>query len=195
VSDAYPEIEIEEARTRLDEFRIVDVREPAEFGGPLGHVAGAELLPLRGVVDAAADLRGGKPLLLVCRSGNRSGKACAGLVEVGVPAPTNLIGGMIAWNRAGLPVQRERAASPTAWLEILASWLAVFAGDGEEGARERIAALLEGLGASADTVAPAHLAPLLEALQEQLAAGSPPADLDVVVAALRADAEALAGGS
>ena len=105
------------------------------------------------------------------------------------------MGGMIAWNRASLPVERERPGSAAAWLDLLAPWLAVFAGDGEEGARQRIAALLEGLGSSADAVTATQLEPLLEALEEQLGAGRPPADLDVVAAALRADAEALAGGS
>ena len=195
MSDALPEIGVEAAQARLDEFDIVDVREPAEFEGPLGHIAGAELIPLARVADAAGRLRDARPLLLVCRSGNRSGKACSRLAELGVASPTNLVGGMIAWNRAGLAVERERPAGPAELLTRLAEWLAVFAGMGEAGARERIGETLAGLDSSPTRAGPAELLALLTALEESLRSGDAPPDTDVVMQALRADAEALAARS
>jgi rhodanese-related sulfurtransferase len=41
---------------------------------------------------------------MVCRSGARSGRAAAALLGMGFTDVTNLTGGMLAWNAAGLPV-------------------------------------------------------------------------------------------
>jgi rhodanese-related sulfurtransferase len=54
MNDACSEIDVGAARARLGDFRIVDVREPAGFEGPLGHIAGAERVPLGGVADVEA---------------------------------------------------------------------------------------------------------------------------------------------
>lgn len=195
MSNAWSEIDVDAARERLGDFRIVDVREPAEFEGPLGHIAGAELIPLGSVADAAPQLREGKPLLVVCRSGNRSGKACARLAELGVLAPTNLAGGMIAWNREELPAERRRPGDAGAWLDGLREWLAVFGRAGEAGARSRIADRLRALDTSPEAAGSRELLALLAALEQELLAGEPPADLDVVMKAFRADAEAFPGAS
>lgn len=104
MAQLFAEVDVQEAADRLAEYRVVDVREPDEFDGPLGHVAGSELLPLAQVAHGADTLRG-RPLLLVCRSGRRSAKACEVLLERGVTDVTNLIGGMLAWNEAGLEVE------------------------------------------------------------------------------------------
>jgi glyoxylase-like metal-dependent hydrolase (beta-lactamase superfamily II)/rhodanese-related sulfurtransferase len=105
----FAEIDVRAAAARLAEYRVVDVREPEEFTGPLGHVAGSELLPLAGVAEQASALRG-RPLLLVCRSGRRSGQVCETLIALGIQDVTNLAGGMIAWNDAGLPVEGRASA-------------------------------------------------------------------------------------
>ncbi len=105
----FAEIDVQAAAARLDEYRIVDVREPDEFTGPLGHVRDSELLPLAQVAESASALRG-RPLLIVCRSGRRSGEACETLMGLGVTDVTNLAGGMIAWNEAGLPVEGRGTA-------------------------------------------------------------------------------------
>lgn len=53
---------------------IVDVRSPWEYDA--GHVAGAKNIPLEEVPGKAADLKKmGRPMVLYCRSGNRSGMA------------------------------------------------------------------------------------------------------------------------
>ncbi len=87
------------------EVRRIDVREPDEFNGPLGHLTGAELVPL-GTLDAAsAAWPREEPLLLICRSGTRSGKAARLLASRGFSGIFNLTGGMRAVREAGLPVE------------------------------------------------------------------------------------------
>lgn len=86
--------------------RVVDVREPHEFGGELGHIHGAELVPLATVDAAAKSWRQDDEVVLVCRSGARSGRAAAALTTMGFRRVMNMVGGMLAWNEARLPVER-----------------------------------------------------------------------------------------
>lgn len=95
-----------EALPRLGEFTVIDVREPDEYVGELGHVDGAALSPLGGVPAAAAGWDKSKNYLVICRSGGRSGRAAMVLSQMGFPNVTNMTGGMLAWNAAGLPVVR-----------------------------------------------------------------------------------------
>ena len=78
---------------------LVDVREPAEWTA--GHAPQAEHRPL-GDLDPAA-LDPDLPIVAICRSGNRSGKAADLLAAAGVRVH-NVAGGMKAWAEAGLPV-------------------------------------------------------------------------------------------
>lgn len=86
--------------------RVVDVREPHELRGDLGHVAGVENVPLARMGEAAARFRKDEHIVLVCRSGRRSGRAAEALAAAGFSYVMNLEGGMVAWNEAGLPVRR-----------------------------------------------------------------------------------------
>ncbi|HEY0988744.1 MAG TPA: MBL fold metallo-hydrolase [Kofleriaceae bacterium] len=85
---------------------LVDVREPDEFTGELGHVPGAELVPLATLPDAAACWNPEREVVLVCRSGGRSARAAIALAGRGFRHLYNLRGGMLAWNDARLPVER-----------------------------------------------------------------------------------------
>lgn len=87
------------------EVRRIDVREPDEFNGPLGHLTGTELVPLDTLESASAVWPREEPLLLICRSGNRSGKAARLLASRGFSSLFNLAGGMLAVVEAGLPVE------------------------------------------------------------------------------------------
>lgn len=80
---------------------LLDVREPAEW--ERGHAPGALHLPL-GDLDPSA-VPADRPVIAVCRSGNRSGAAAAVLARAGRDA-RNLTGGMTAWAAQGLPVVR-----------------------------------------------------------------------------------------
>lgn len=92
-----------EARGRV---RIVDVREPDETSGELGRIREAELVPLQGMAARARRWDRSIPIVLVCRSGARSGRAASLLASMGFNSPINMVGGMIDWNARELPVER-----------------------------------------------------------------------------------------
>ena len=85
---------------------VVDVREPHEFTA--GHIDGAQLAPLGGVVRDLGSVEKDREIVLVCRSGNRSGKAQKLLAERGYTSLRNMEGGMLAWEKRGHPVARGR---------------------------------------------------------------------------------------
>jgi sulfur dioxygenase len=81
----------------LREVQIVDVREPDEFNGPLGHVPGAVLIPLGSLLEKKSALQPEKPIVVVCRSGARSAQATLMLGKAGFGKVANLSGGMLRW--------------------------------------------------------------------------------------------------
>ena len=81
--------------------QIVDVREPAEFHGPLGHIPSARLIPLGALKDVMATLDRDRPVVAVCRSGSRSARAVALLQQAGFTQVANLAGGMLRWRVEG----------------------------------------------------------------------------------------------
>ena len=86
---------------------LLDVREAAEWRA--GHAPRAVHLPLS-AIDAGAELpptARSRPLVVICRSGNRSQRAAALLTERGTDA-VDVTGGMQAWAQAGLPVVDHR---------------------------------------------------------------------------------------
>lgn len=84
---------------------LVDVREPAEFDEV--RIDGAQLAPLGSVVEDLEDVPKDREIVLICRSGNRSGKAQKALAERGYTGVTNMEGGMLAWEKRGYPVVRR----------------------------------------------------------------------------------------
>lgn len=90
----------------VGEVRLIDVREPAELTSELGHVAGVENVPLGVIESASRAWNKEQEIVLVCRSGGRSGRAAAYLSSVGFKRAMNMVGGMLAWNDAKLPVTR-----------------------------------------------------------------------------------------
>ncbi|HMJ50614.1 MAG TPA: MBL fold metallo-hydrolase [Polyangiaceae bacterium] len=87
---------------------LLDVREPEEFTGELGHIEGALLVPLDALEHRLPKLAGyvERDVVVVCRAGARSASAGAILCRAGFKRVINLDGGMLAWASAGLPVQR-----------------------------------------------------------------------------------------
>lgn len=85
---------------------LLDVRTPAEFGDELGHLKGAQLLPVQELDARIAELEPLKdrPILVYCRSGSRSSRAADRLAEQGYTI-FMLEGGMLDWNASGLPVE------------------------------------------------------------------------------------------
>jgi rhodanese-related sulfurtransferase len=87
---------------------VIDVRGADEFAGPLGHVAGARNLPVDELARRLAELGplAGRPIVLVCKTQMRSAAAAAALTDAGFRDLAVLRGGMVEWNRQGLPVER-----------------------------------------------------------------------------------------
>jgi glyoxylase-like metal-dependent hydrolase (beta-lactamase superfamily II)/rhodanese-related sulfurtransferase len=96
-------------RQRPADAILVDVREPDEYRGELGHIPGAVLVPLATLRAAARNLSHDRPIVAVCRSGGRSGRASLDLAAIGFTRVASLRGGMIAWNASGLPIERGPA--------------------------------------------------------------------------------------
>ena len=85
--------------------QILDVRETAEFTGPLGHIEGAVLIPLGELAGRLDELRRDQPVVAVCRAGSRSAQATAILQQAGFGEVANLNGGMLRWRAEGYPVE------------------------------------------------------------------------------------------
>lgn len=86
-----------------DQPYVLDVRQPEEYRE--GHIAGAKLLPLGELPRRMKDLPHSREIVCVCHTGSRSSAASRQLSAAGYQV-ANLRGGMIAWERAGLPVKK-----------------------------------------------------------------------------------------
>jgi len=87
------------------DVQIVDVREPAEFTGPLGHIVGAKLIPLGELQSRAGEIARDRPIVTVCRAGSRSTQAYNLLRQAGFQSIANLSGGMLRWRAEGFSVE------------------------------------------------------------------------------------------
>ncbi|MFZ4283606.1 rhodanese-like domain-containing protein [Streptomyces rhizosphaericola] len=104
-----------EARTRLQELTVIDVRTPGEYAA--GHLPGALNIPLDHIQRALPDIRDAahrKDVLVVCASGARSENACKILAENGITT-TTLSGGTGAWAADGHELHCPQALPRTVW--------------------------------------------------------------------------------
>ncbi len=96
-----PELSPQWVRDHLGEirssWRLIDVREEEEFNGELGHIDGAELVPLATLGEALSDGDRSACIVTICRSGGRSAQAALLLEKRGFERVANLAGGMIRW--------------------------------------------------------------------------------------------------
>lgn len=76
--------------------RMIDVRETGEFAAE--HIPGAENIPLSRFTALFRTLPKNEELVLVCRSGNRSGMAQQFLQAQGYTATRNLVDGLLGWD-------------------------------------------------------------------------------------------------
>lgn len=91
---------------------VLDVREPFEFEA--AHIEGVTLIPLGQLAHRAGELAHLQQdtLLIICRGGVRSAKACLILRQLGFVAPRNVAGGMNDWKRRQLPYVAQAASGP-----------------------------------------------------------------------------------
>jgi rhodanese-related sulfurtransferase len=90
-----------------DDAVVIDVREAADFSN--GHINKAKNLPMSTFKSQLDNLEKhkDKPVLMYCRSGNQSGKACRVLKKSGFSNVHNLSGGVLAWQDANLPLTKK----------------------------------------------------------------------------------------
>ena len=83
---------------------VVDIREATEYAK--GHLPQAKHAPLGELEGKASGLAKNKetPIILVCQTGQRAGRAQAVLKQAGYSEVYSLEGGLAAWQQAGLPV-------------------------------------------------------------------------------------------
>ena len=85
---------------------VLDVREEGEY--KLGHILNSRLIPLGKLNERIGELEKYReqPVVVVCRSGFRSGTACTLLGKHGFAQAYNLAGGVTAWQKAKLPLEK-----------------------------------------------------------------------------------------
>jgi sulfur-carrier protein adenylyltransferase/sulfurtransferase len=94
-------ITVAELAEILDEddqsIELIDVRELKEHRAM--RLRNSTLLPLNELVERIDEVGGERPIVVYCRSGTRSRKACGILRDCGFTDVRNLTGGIMAWYR------------------------------------------------------------------------------------------------
>jgi rhodanese-related sulfurtransferase len=100
-----PCVDVDEAaRRHAAGARLIDVREQIEWDA--GHVPGSELRPMSTINDWYTDLDPAEEVLVICRTGNRSGSVVDALINrAAFTDAHNVSGGIVAWAQADLPVE------------------------------------------------------------------------------------------
>lgn len=110
-----PPISAADVHQKRVEALLLDVRPPAEFEE--AHIDGSVLMPLGDFnpEEVKRLATGRSACVLICRSGSRSRQAAEKLKTIGLPSLHVLAGGVLAWDAAGLPL--DRGASKVISLE------------------------------------------------------------------------------
>jgi uncharacterized membrane protein YdjX (TVP38/TMEM64 family)/rhodanese-related sulfurtransferase len=106
-----PTLSVKELKQRLDtpnNVLVLDVRSAEEYRGPLGHIAGSRHIAISELPERLTELEDyrDRPIAVVCRTDRRSAKVVEHMRETGFENILLVPGGMEAWNREGLPVER-----------------------------------------------------------------------------------------
>ncbi|MNK07393.1 putative adenylyltransferase/sulfurtransferase MoeZ [compost metagenome] len=96
------EITCEQLKESLGQYKLIDVRNPEEYVGELGHIPGALLVTLGPDVMSFLEREShDQPIVFICRSGARSAQTTLLSEELGFTKTYNLVGGMLRWNELG----------------------------------------------------------------------------------------------
>ncbi len=82
--------------------QVIDCREQEEWDA--AHVDGTTLIPLGALGQRLGELDRNRPVIIVCRSGNRSLIAARQLTAIGFVDVKSMNGGLISWAQQGLPL-------------------------------------------------------------------------------------------
>lgn len=104
-------VELYERVRSGERVNLIDVRSPQEY--EVVHAVGARCVPLDTLAKAAGlieqgDMHG-QLVYVICQAGSRSQTACTLLAGRGLDA-VNVVGGTVAWERAGLPVEKGKTS-------------------------------------------------------------------------------------
>ncbi|MEE8291422.1 MAG: VTT domain-containing protein [Candidatus Tectomicrobia bacterium] len=101
-------VQLHERFERGDDLWVLDVRNPDEISGPLGHISGARVIPVAELEAHWAELEPerDRPVAVVCKTDKRSRQAVQWLITRGFTQVYLVVGGMEAWRAADLPVQQ-----------------------------------------------------------------------------------------
>lgn len=102
VFDVAPQEVLDNAK----DLTLIDVREVPEFTSELGHVAGSKLMVLSTIPENLKSIPTEKPVVFICRSGNRSAQAASFAKANGLHDVYNMQGGMLLWNQLLLPIEK-----------------------------------------------------------------------------------------
>lgn len=100
-------INVEKLKKLMDsqeEFLLIDCREQEEWDQ--GHIPGAKHIPLGQIAEKSEEIPDKCPVIIQCRSGVRSLKACEILLELGKTDLANLEGGILDWIECGYPTEK-----------------------------------------------------------------------------------------
>jgi rhodanese-related sulfurtransferase len=100
------DIEPQELQEKLNNVKLIDVRQHSEYTGELGHIPAAELMVLDTLPEKIAHLPKDQTVVFICHSGGRSARATAFALMNGFESVFNLRGGMLLWNDLKLPINK-----------------------------------------------------------------------------------------
>jgi rhodanese-related sulfurtransferase len=100
------DVTAEEVNGHIQELTLIDVRQPEEFTGELGHVQSSKLIVLNEIPNQIKNIPTDKPIVFICRSGMRSAQASGYAHSLGIKNTYNMLGGMIQWNKLSLPTEK-----------------------------------------------------------------------------------------
>lgn len=89
--------EIKERLAKGEALILIDVREAEEVAQ--GMIPGAKHIPLGEIPDRLDEIEKTGEVIMICRSGYRSERACEYLTQLGFQGLKNMEGGMLAWDQ------------------------------------------------------------------------------------------------
>jgi rhodanese-related sulfurtransferase len=100
------DVAAQEVLDHKNQLHLIDVRQPEEYTGELGHIANTKLIVLNTIPEQLNSIPKDKHVVFVCRSGGRSAQACAYALSQGYTNVYNMMGGMLMWNQLQFPTEK-----------------------------------------------------------------------------------------
>ena len=105
-AEPFTRISVQEAKELIDggDVQVVDTREPHEHED--GHVPGSLNIPHMSTLPRGSELATDRPILFICKSGQRSAVAAEFAAAIGLTDLYNVEGGHDEWAEAGYPMEQ-----------------------------------------------------------------------------------------